>query len=79
MTSKRSELYGLTDFLANCGGLLGLCMGVSLLSLVELCYFCTVRPFSLWRKQKRAEVDAGNLKYDEVPGITLLSMAVKGD
>ncbi|XP_019525011.3 pickpocket protein 28-like [Aedes albopictus] len=79
MTSKRSELYGLTDFLANCGGLLGLCMGVSLLSLVELCYFCTVRPFSLWRKQKRAEVDAKNLKYDEVPGISLLSMSMKGD
>lgn len=23
LTSKRSELYGLTDFMANCGGLLG--------------------------------------------------------
>lgn len=23
ITSKRSELYGLTDFMANCGGLLG--------------------------------------------------------
>ncbi|XP_065075657.1 pickpocket protein 28-like [Ochlerotatus camptorhynchus] len=79
MTSKRSELYGLTDFLANCGGLLGLCMGVSLLSLVELCYFCTVRPFSLWRKQKQMSMDAKNLKYDDVPGISLLSMTVKRD
>ncbi|XP_062558313.1 pickpocket protein 28-like [Armigeres subalbatus] len=79
MTSKRSELYGLTDFLANCGGLLGLCMGVSLLSLVELCYFCTVRPFSLWRKQRHEEMDAKKLKFDDVPGISLLSMSVKGD
>lgn len=40
---KRSELYGLTDFIANCGGLLGLFMGVSLLSFVEIIYFFTVR------------------------------------
>lgn len=43
ITSKRSELYGPTDFLANCGGLLGLFMGVSLLSFIELAYFCSVR------------------------------------
>ncbi|XP_055840713.1 pickpocket protein 28-like [Episyrphus balteatus] len=39
----RSELYSITDFIANCGGLLGLFMGVSILSLVELVYFFTVR------------------------------------
>lgn len=43
ITSKRSELYGWTDFLANCGGSLGLFMGVSLLSIVEIIYFCTLR------------------------------------
>lgn len=43
ITSKRSELYGPTEFLANCGGLLGLFMGVSLLSIVEIVYFCTLR------------------------------------
>ncbi|KAL1401557.1 hypothetical protein pipiens_006516 [Culex pipiens pipiens] len=43
----RNEMYGLTDFVANCGGLLGLFMGVSLLSLVELLYFCTLRPYVL--------------------------------
>uniref|UniRef100_A0A1B0A6D3 Pickpocket protein 28 n=1 Tax=Glossina pallidipes TaxID=7398 RepID=A0A1B0A6D3_GLOPL len=43
LTSKRSELYGTTEFLANCGGLLGLFMGVSTLSIVEIIYFCTVR------------------------------------
>jgi len=46
LTSRRSELYGTTDFLANCGGLLGLFMGVSMLSIVELIYFCTVRLIS---------------------------------
>lgn len=43
ITSKRSELYGQTDFLANCGGLLGLFMGVSLLSIVELIYHLSLR------------------------------------
>lgn len=43
ITSKRSELYGQTDFLANCGGLLGLFMGVSVLSIVEVIYYFTLR------------------------------------
>ncbi|XP_058837402.1 pickpocket protein 28-like [Topomyia yanbarensis] len=47
ITSKRSELYGVTDFLANCGGLLGLFMGMSLLSLAEIIYFCLIRPCTL--------------------------------
>lgn len=69
ITSRRSELYGLTDFLANCGGLLGLCMGVSLLSLVELLYFCLVRPVVLWRNQKTV-VQMEN--KDEAPQKVLL-------
>ncbi|XP_063706288.1 pickpocket protein 28-like [Culicoides brevitarsis] len=58
---KRSELYGLTDFVANCGGLLGLFMGVSLLSLVEIIYFLTVRffmgIFNRHKKIKNSETD----------------------
>ncbi|XP_055842010.1 pickpocket protein 28-like [Episyrphus balteatus] len=53
MASKRSELYGTTDFLANCGGLLGLFMGVSTLSIVELLYFCTVRLFINLRMRRK--------------------------
>lgn len=49
---KRSELYGLTDFIANCGGLLGLFMGVSLLSFVEIIYFFTVRCVRQFRSDK---------------------------
>jgi Amiloride-sensitive sodium channel len=43
MTSQRSELYGKTDFLANCGGLMGLFLGVSVISLLEIVYFCSIR------------------------------------
>lgn len=51
ITSKRSELYGPTDFIANCGGLLGLFMGVSLLSVVEIVYHFTLRVCCNLRKR----------------------------
>ncbi|XP_017463143.1 PREDICTED: pickpocket protein 28-like [Rhagoletis zephyria] len=50
ITSKRSELYGRTDFLANCGGIFGLFMGFSILSLVELFYHLSLR---LWSNMRR--------------------------
>ncbi|KFB52419.1 AGAP010967-PA-like protein [Anopheles sinensis] len=53
ITTQRSELYGIVDFLANCGGFLGLFMGFSILSLLEICYFITIRPFSLRRRSKK--------------------------
>ncbi|CAG9766000.1 unnamed protein product [Ceutorhynchus assimilis] len=43
VTSRRHELYGPTDFLGNFGGLLGLFTGFSILSLMEIIYFSTVR------------------------------------
>ncbi|KAL5291214.1 hypothetical protein ACFFRR_010555 [Megaselia abdita] len=43
ISSKRSELYGTTDFLANVGGLFGLFMGISVISFTEIIYFCTLR------------------------------------
>lgn len=49
----RSELFGLTDFLANCGGLLGLFMGVSILSLVEIFYYCVIKPLIMWSKSHK--------------------------
>ncbi|XP_018568328.1 pickpocket protein 28-like [Anoplophora glabripennis] len=43
ITSERNELYGLADFLANCGGILGLFTGFSFLSIVEIVYFLFLR------------------------------------
>nr|XP_049464938.1 pickpocket protein 28-like [Anopheles coluzzii] len=60
ISSKRSELYGWVDFLANCGGLLGLFMGVSILSLLEICYFITIRPFSVRSRIASAEKRKSN-------------------
>lgn len=41
---KRSELFDQTAFIANCGGILGLFLGVSVISLAEIFYFCTLKP-----------------------------------
>ncbi|KAK9883370.1 hypothetical protein WA026_001542 [Henosepilachna vigintioctopunctata] len=50
ITSERNELYGQTDFLANCGGLLGLFTGFSFLSIVEIVYFLSLRLIGNIRK-----------------------------
>jgi amiloride-sensitive sodium channel len=39
MTLLRSERYGFIDFISNCGGLMGLFMGISILSIVEIFYY----------------------------------------
>lgn len=38
----RSENFGMSDFVAGCGGLLGLFMGISVLSILEIIYFFTI-------------------------------------
>lgn len=52
-----SKLYGTVDFLANCGGLLGLFVGVSVLSIVEVFYYFILRLACIMRKPP--EVDYG--------------------
>lgn len=79
MTSKRSELYGMTDFLANCGGIMGLCMGISLLSLVELVYFCSVRPVMLYRGNRKRKRKSRKLKKEECAEVCLQEVMVKSD
>lgn len=51
---RRSELYTYTDFLAVCGGLFGLFLGVSALSVIEFIYFATLRLYWTLRQSKLA-------------------------
>lgn len=47
-------------FLANTGGLLGLFMGFSVLSLIEIFYFITMRPYYKYlRNGNRKKASAG--------------------
>ncbi|XP_047022622.1 pickpocket protein 28-like [Helicoverpa zea] len=55
ISMRRSELFGVTDFLANCGGLLGLFLGFSFLSLVEIIYFFTLRLCCALRKDRKQQ------------------------
>lgn len=49
-TDKWHERYTLIDFLYICGGLLGLFLGTSLLSIIEMIYYATLRTFwIIWR------------------------------
>ncbi|XP_045479399.1 pickpocket protein 28-like [Harmonia axyridis] len=60
--TEKSELYGATSFLSNAGGILGLFLGFSSVSLVELIYFSSIKlienrrkygtVFGNWKQQK---------------------------
>ena len=52
-------LYGVTDFISNIGGLLGLCMGFSLLTAIEVVYWFLVR-WGILRLKRKAEGKRGN-------------------
>lgn len=51
-TVKRNEVHTFTDFLAICGGVLGLFLGISALSIIELVYYTTLRLFWNIRREK---------------------------
>lgn len=51
----KEELMGFTDFLSNTGGLLGLFMGFSVISLIEIMYFLTCYPFFRQKLKNRNE------------------------
>lgn len=42
---KKEELVGFAEFLANLGGLLGLFLGFSGISVIEMFYFISIRPY----------------------------------
>lgn len=51
--SRRAEMYTIVDFIASCGGILGLFMGFSILSIVEMVYFSTLRIGCSLRKRRQ--------------------------
>ncbi|XP_076296006.1 pickpocket protein 28 [Lasioglossum baleicum] len=54
----KNELFGFTEFLSSTGGLLGLFMGFSFMSLVEIGYFITLR---IWCRVFRNSRTARNI------------------
>lgn len=50
---RRRETYSFSDFMAICGGLLGLFVGMSVLSVNELIYYLTGRYY--WREKRKRQ------------------------
>ena len=50
MQQERKERFTGLELLANIGGLLGLCMGISLLSAIEVIYFFVLRGIRVFFK-----------------------------
>ena len=67
---ERIERFTVIEFLAYCGGLLGVFMGISVLSLIELVYFPTLRLF--WAiRQWKSENRVVPLKQESFEMITI--------
>ena len=75
---KRSELFGLTDFLSNCGGLLGLFMGFSILSIIELLYYLSLR-WICGKKNSNDSMDDDEQSVNRTSSIKSLEMRVHLD
>ncbi|XP_013106042.1 pickpocket protein 28 [Stomoxys calcitrans] len=77
--TTKSEMFGFTEFLSNTGGLLGLFMGFSIFSLIEIIYYVTVRPYcaartiELEKKRKYGDTEwfkkCGSSEYLSPSGI----------
>lgn len=69
----KSELIGFTEFLSNTGGLLGLFMGFSVISLIEIIYFLSLRPYCAQKRSQREQENSdGNIKLSNRSNINLV-------
>lgn len=77
VSMRRSELFGMTDFLANIGGLLGVFLGFSFLSLIELFYIISLRlGCSLKRdlNEEKARINSLSIANDTVDPMTVINI-----
>merc|ERR1712083_1086735 len=63
----RDEAQSVINFVSTCGGLMGLCMGFSFISGVEILFYCLlVKVYQIWEprntKQKRHEKEKKKIK-----------------
>lgn len=62
---KRADRYGLLEFISSSGALAGLFLGASLLSMVELIYFFTLRTFLSHRADRRiTDIRAAFVRFE---------------
>lgn len=62
---KRADRYGLLEFISSSGALAGLFLGASLLSMVELIYFFTLRTFLSHRNDRQiTDIRAAFVRFE---------------
>ncbi|XP_016984383.1 pickpocket protein 28 [Drosophila rhopaloa] len=75
-STTKSEMFGFTEFLSNTGGLLGLFMGFSIFSVIEVFFYITVRPYcasrTLRQRHKRRLEQLRWLTPVRLPGRRIL-------
>lgn len=62
----KSELIGFTEFLSNTGGLLGLFMGFSVISLIEIIYFLSLRPYCASKRSDLSQQEQQQLQVKQL-------------
>lgn len=60
-SNSKEELIGFTEFLSNTGGLLGLFLGFSVVSIIEIFYFLTFRPYCARNQHRGNEKISANV------------------
>lgn len=75
----RNELYSFTDFLAICGGLLGIFLDISILSTIEFIFYATIRLF--WRMRLPSklapnvvDIEPNRKEIDRVDDVEVISV-----
>lgn len=63
---KRTVMFGVTTLIANCGGIFGLFMGISSLSIIEFAYFFSVRLFNNLRKRRNIKKKLLEQEFEQV-------------
>lgn len=64
-TLLQSEQYTFPEFLSLCGGLLGLFLGVSALSIIELIYHFTLRLYWILRHRRINQIEPSSAQEIE--------------
>ncbi|XP_055844441.1 pickpocket protein 28-like [Episyrphus balteatus] len=64
-SSVKTQFIGITDFLSNTGGLMGLFMGFSFISLAELVYFAFIRPLRRFLHRHLRKTSIQSIKKDD--------------
>ncbi|XP_017064505.1 pickpocket protein 28 [Drosophila eugracilis] len=81
-STTKSEMFGFTEFLSNTGGLLGLFMGFSIFSVIEIFFYITVRPYcasrTLQQRHKRRLEQLRWLTPVRVPGRRIPRLRIRG-